>query len=39
MGLIDQKEAFLKNNKKTAQEEKKMLDEINKMKATLKYLP
>lgn len=39
MGLIEQKESFMKNNKKTAQEEKKMLDEISKMKATLKYLP
>lgn len=39
MGLIGQKESYMKNNKKTAQEEKKMLDEINKMKSTLKYLP
>lgn len=29
----------MKNTPKTAQEEKKMLDEINKMKSTLKYLP
>lgn len=39
MALITQKEDFMKNNLKTAQEEKKMLDQIHKMKATLKYLP
>lgn len=37
--LIQQKETKMMNMLKTAQEEKKMLDEINKMKSTLKYLP